>query len=304
MPTTASSTARALNGHSLFAGSGPAGIDFTFSVAVLGALPTEAGIVWTDGGGTTTFEAFDAGGASLGLIGPVSIADGSNFGTTAEDRFFGVRFAGGISKIRISNSSGGIEVDHLQYGLYAVTRAADLSIAKSDSPDPVATGAALTYTLDVSNAGPDATCSAVVVTDTLPAGVSFVSATGTGWSCTASGGVVTCVHASLPVGIAPPITIQVNAPSSSGSITNTAVVSSQTPDGVLSNNVATATTTVGSPTSADLQVSKSGPATAPLGQSIAYTVSVTNAGPSDASAVVVSDTTPPGLTFVSNTEHA
>ncbi|HEV2063322.1 MAG TPA: Calx-beta domain-containing protein, partial [Thermoanaerobaculia bacterium] len=52
---------------------------------------------------------------------------------------------------------------------------------------------------------------------------------------------------------------------------------------------------------ADLQVTKSGPARIQLGQSIAYTVSVRNAGPSDAAAVVVSDTTPPGLTFVSNT---
>jgi uncharacterized repeat protein (TIGR01451 family) len=52
--------------------------------------------------------------------------------------------------------------------------------------------------------------------------------------------------------------------------------------------------------SADVQVSKIGPATVQLGQQVVYTVSVHNAGPSDAVAVVVSDTTPPGLTFVSN----
>jgi hypothetical protein len=52
----------------------------------------------------------------LGSIGPVAIADGSHNGETAEDRFFGATNAGGISRIFISNSSGGIEVDHLQYG--------------------------------------------------------------------------------------------------------------------------------------------------------------------------------------------
>lgn len=49
-------------------------------------------------------------------MGPVSIADGSFAGTTAEDRFFGVTHAGGIESIKISNTSGGIEVDHLQFG--------------------------------------------------------------------------------------------------------------------------------------------------------------------------------------------
>ncbi len=123
-----------LGGHSLF-GSGTPGITFTFSAATLGALPTRVGIVWTDGSGTTSFEVFDAMGGSLGTIGPVSIADGSFGGTTAEDNFFGVTFAGGISSIRISNTAGGIEVDHLQYGLYTVTG----TVCSGPTPPPTAT---------------------------------------------------------------------------------------------------------------------------------------------------------------------
>jgi PEP-CTERM motif len=92
-------------------------VRFTFSAAVLGSLPTHAGMVWTDGAGTTRFEAFDALNNSLGIIGPVAIADGSFNGETAEDRFFGWTNVGGISSILMSNTSGGIEVDHLQYGL-------------------------------------------------------------------------------------------------------------------------------------------------------------------------------------------
>ena len=56
-----------------------------------------------------------------------------------------------------------------------VTAAADLSITKSGSADPVIAGEDLTYTLVVTNDGPsDAT--GVVVTDPIPAGTSFVSA--------------------------------------------------------------------------------------------------------------------------------
>jgi hypothetical protein len=105
-------------GHSFFSGSGAAGITFTFDAIALGHLPTQVGIVWTDGAGTTLFEAFGPGGVPLGQIGPVAIADGSISGTTAEDNFFGVTNPGGISAIRISNTAGGIEVDHLQYGIF------------------------------------------------------------------------------------------------------------------------------------------------------------------------------------------
>jgi hypothetical protein len=102
------------NGHSGFA-NGQIGITFTFDPVVLGGLPTSAGIVWTDGGGTTSFEAFGAGGVSLGTIGPSAIADGSFSGGTGEDHFFGVIHAAGIASIKITNTAGGIEVDHLQF---------------------------------------------------------------------------------------------------------------------------------------------------------------------------------------------
>jgi len=105
-----------LLGDDYFSGSGSTGIVFTFSAAVLGALPTHAGLVWTDGDGSTTFQAFDHNGASMGVI-TVNLANGSFNGETSEDRFFGAVDPLGITAIKISNSSGGIEIDHLQYGL-------------------------------------------------------------------------------------------------------------------------------------------------------------------------------------------
>jgi hypothetical protein len=65
-----------------------------------------------------TFKAFDGQGNLIGTL--TSTTDDGNFnGGTAEDRFFGVTNASGIGSIFLSNQSGGIEMDHLQYGIAA-----------------------------------------------------------------------------------------------------------------------------------------------------------------------------------------
>lgn len=108
-------------------------LTFTFSAAALGTLPTHAGLVWTDVGfsaptlgfGEVFFEAFDASSASLGVIGPFLLGDGSASPSKPEDRFFGVTNAAGISAIRISMpGSGDWELDHVQYGLVVASSAA------------------------------------------------------------------------------------------------------------------------------------------------------------------------------------
>lgn len=101
-------------------------VRFTFSSAVLGSLPTHAGIVWTDVGfvssgvaglSSVVFEAFDALGVSLGVAGPFTLGDGGVNGGQSEDRFFGATNAGGISAIELRMpDSTDWELDHLQYG--------------------------------------------------------------------------------------------------------------------------------------------------------------------------------------------
>ncbi len=114
-------------GHSFFSSNGGTGVRFTFDPNALGGLPLSAGLVWTDGAGTITFEAFDESSQSLGTI-VGTHADGTFFGTTAEDRFYGVSHAGGISSIFIRNSGGGIEVDHVQFS-FAVPAPSALPLA-------------------------------------------------------------------------------------------------------------------------------------------------------------------------------
>jgi len=109
-----------LAGDSYFAASGVTGIRFNFSAAVLGSLPTSAGLVWTDGAFATavTFTAFGPAGEVLLSTTVGGFADSSFDGGTAEDRFFGVSSNSGILAIAIGNAGGssGIEIDHLQYG--------------------------------------------------------------------------------------------------------------------------------------------------------------------------------------------
>ncbi len=94
----------------------PTSMMFTFDASIWGALPTNAGIVFTDGTPNSlyTFEAFDQNGTSLGSMSFI-LGDTSFWGTTAEDRFFGAINIGGISSIFITDNNGWnyLEVDHL-----------------------------------------------------------------------------------------------------------------------------------------------------------------------------------------------
>ncbi len=174
---------------------------------------------------------------------------------------------------------------------------ADLSLTKTDSPDPVYAGQALTYTLGVNNAGPS-TAENLTVTDTLPAGVTYQSASGTGWTCSEASGVVICTRAALAVDNAPDITITVTAPAAAGEISNSAAVSADTYDNDDTNDEDSVTTTVTA--SADLSLTKTdSPDPVYVGETLTYTLSVSNAGPSTAANLTVTDTLPAGVTYQS-----
>ena len=122
----------------------------------------------------------------------------------------------------------------------------DISVSIVDSPDPVSVGANLTYTLTVTNTGPlDAT--GVMVTNVLPASVTFVSATSSQGTCTQNSGVIACNLGVVPGATNAIITIVVVPTIEEITITNTATVSRAEADNYLGNNIATAVTTVTNP---------------------------------------------------------
>ena len=179
-----------------------------------------------------------------------------------------------------------------------IAAAADLSITKSvTSPaaGPYLNGADLTYTLTVANAGPDA-ARAPTVTDTLPAGVTFGSASA---GCSEAGGVVTCALADIPLGASASVAVTVTT-NTAGSIINDATITSATADPDTANNATSLTTTI--TTAADLSIIKAvtSPAAGPYlnGQNLTYTLTTSNAGPDTAVAPTITDTLPAGVTFV------
>jgi len=121
------------------------------------------------------------------------------------------------------------------------TLSADLSIIKSASPNPVAAGSNLTYTLAVTNRGPSA-ATGVTLNDTLPSGVTFVSMSATQGNCTGTA-TVNCSLGVLANGAAATVTITVRA-TGAGSVTNTASVAGNQVDANLTNNSASSATTV------------------------------------------------------------
>jgi uncharacterized repeat protein (TIGR01451 family) len=179
-----------------------------------------------------------------------------------------------------------------------VISSADLSIAKSPLGAAYA-GLNLSYAVALENDGPS-DAQSVVMTDSLPAGTTFVSAAAPGGFTCSSGptGPVTCTSASMGAGAMASITVTVRIASSvNGSITNTATVSSSTSDPNPGNNSSSVTVPVN--TEADVSITKAGPSTPTAGTDVTYTMTAMNGGPSDAQSVSLSDTVVAGTTFVS-----
>jgi uncharacterized repeat protein (TIGR01451 family) len=128
---------------------------------------------------------------------------------------------------------------------------ADLAVTKTDSPDPVEVGETLTYSIQVTNLGPQKATD-VVVTDRLPNRTDLISATPESGSCERKGRRVTCRIGDLAPdpGKANPVDVSILVrPNRAGTITNTASVDSAEIDPLEANDRAEATTTVTEPRS-------------------------------------------------------
>lgn len=189
-----------------------------------------------------------------------------------------------------------------------VTQSANLGVTKT-GPGVVSAGTQISYTVTATNSGPS-NATTVSLTDLLPPNTTFASSvqnTGPAFNCVTplagSGGTITCTIATFAASGTATFTFVFNvSPAATGTIDNTANISSATTDPVPGNNSSTASATVGQ--SADLTVVKNGPATVTAGNTVTYTVTASNVGPSNASNVSLTDTLPPNTTFVSVTQNS
>ncbi len=179
--------------------------------------------------------------------------------------------------------------------------AADLRITKEADPSPIEAGEDVTYTLTVTNDGPN-TATAVTVDDDLPNSLTLVSATPSQGNCNNSD-PVQCALGTLLNGAS--ATVEIVATVGTGQtgnvISNTATVEAAEHDPDPDDNSATEPTEV--LPEADLAIDKRVVEPAPYlaGENTTYLLTVTNNGPNLAEEVDVTDDLPAGLTLVSAT---
>jgi len=182
-----------------------------------------------------------------------------------------------------------------------VTALVDMTLTKTDTPDPAQAGTPLTWVLTARNAGPS-TASSVVVTDALPANVAFTSATpsGTGVCTTPAvnsvGGTVQCTWATMATGTQQTVQIVVRPLTGAATVHNEATVTTTTEETSTSNNSAISDTTI-TDAAVDILVNKVDTVDpVAVGQMTGYVVTITNSGPSYATNVTLVDTFPDGGT--------
>ncbi len=179
---------------------------------------------------------------------------------------------------------------------------ADLGITLTDGVTSATAGGSVTYTIAASNAGPSNVTGATIV-DTFPASLTctWTCVGAGGGTCTASGAGNINDTANLPSGGSVTYTAScaVSA-SATGSLVNTATVTSGTTDPNPGNNTATDTDALGA--SADLAVTiADSPDPVTAGSQITYTINASNGGPSNAATAAMSVSVPANTTFVSLT---
>jgi uncharacterized repeat protein (TIGR01451 family) len=122
--------------------------------------------------------------------------------------------------------------------LVGITGDADLLLTLAASPSPVFVSSPLNYKVTVQNLGV-AVATSTTITDVLPTGVVFVSATPSQGTCTQSAGTVSCTLGTIAAAANVTVSIVVTAPGTSMALSNTASASSPITDPFPANNSAT-----------------------------------------------------------------
>jgi uncharacterized repeat protein (TIGR01451 family) len=199
--------------------------------------------------------------------------------------------------------TGDVVIGHSQASLVCGSAApvsADLSVTVTPNTPVGTIGVDFRYNITVSNAGPVST-GGVVLTDSLPTGVTLVSAIPSQGTCSGTTSI-TCALGTLTAGGDSTVAISV-LPTSTDPQVNVATVTGDAPDPDPSNNTVMTTTGInplpGGPTADLTIVCTQTPNPDIVGSPITYSCTVTNHGPDDAPGVQIVDTLPAGVSLVS-----
>jgi uncharacterized repeat protein (TIGR01451 family) len=190
---------------------------------------------------TVTLAVSGAPAGATVTLSPPSVTAGASAVLTVSA---GTAVAGSYTLI-VTGTEG--SVTHTTPVALTVTADADLVIAKTSDKTSYKPSSVVTYTVSVTNNGPSDAL-AVIVTDNLPAtdGARYQSDTGGCTHNTSQPTILTCKLGNMPVGTSKSFQIYERISGNQGTVTNTASVTSSTPDPNTANNTATRIVTVGS----------------------------------------------------------
>jgi len=276
--------------------------DLISSVKDGGTSPTWSTVSWNGSTPTGTALKFQAAASSsptgtFTFVGPDGTSGSYYTNGASLDRFTGSRYLKYRAFLTGNSSSTPTLSDATV--CYTAPASADLSITNTDGAATAVPGGTVTYAIHAANAGPNAVTNATV-TDAFPAALSSCRWTCSGaasGTCAASGaGNISDSTVNLPVGASVNYSATCSvAASASGTLTNTASISSSTSDPATGNNSASDSDTL--TPQADLSISNNdGAASVSAGGSTTYTLVAGNNGPSNVTGAVVTDTFPSSLT--------
>lgn len=268
------------------------------SVEVSASLPADTEYVSASGPGWTCDES--AGELSCELAGTLSSTTSATLTVSlrapAQPGTFEFEARVDSAEVDLDDSNDEASVP------VAVTAVSDLSVALAGAPAVVGRGEVVTFTAEVSNAGPS-DAESIELTVALNAGLTIHELRGADWSCTSN--PVVCTLPALSAGATATLQVDAIAPSSTGPVNAQAQVSSPAYDPVTDNDSEQAVVQVGAPlldnTQTVLRVSPTGPATE--GATLTYEVSVTNSGNYAATEVEAAIAVPAGTRLTAGSTY-
>ncbi|MBA8989115.1 putative repeat protein (TIGR01451 family)/fimbrial isopeptide formation D2 family protein [Curtobacterium pusillum] len=305
--------------------SADAGTTVTYDVTVTNDGPSDAqDVTWTDSApagmtvtkvtadddawkrgadvATWSTDNFAAGGTAVFHV-TASIASGTPAGALRNT----AAVSSATPDTDPSNDTAGDDVTVTTHAALGLTKTPVASVGSTTASKRVTAGAEQVWLIQVRNEGPSDEQPTTVVTDQLPDGLTFVSASSDGavWSCdgTTDPTLVTC---SLPTTIAAGtdapglwITTKVASGYTVGSVENRAVVTAQGTNPPTGTDDQPVTSPLAVEFVANVAITIGHQGTAVIGEDLPETVQVRNAGLSDAAGVTATYTLPKGLTYVS-----